>query len=204
MAQAESLSVVIPTFQRPTWLRRAVGSLAVQAPAPDEVVAVARDTDLPTHEVLDDLLGSPLPFRLRRAIVSEAGFMPPVRTGLATAEADVVAVMDDDAEAQEGWVARLLSHYDSEDVGAVGGRCINMKDDRPVDVPAVDRVGYVNRRGQFVGNMYCRPTFDDPVDVDFMLGGNMSFRRDIARRLEFDMELNRNVAQGYESTLGSR
>ena len=30
----------------------------------------------------------------------------------------------------------------------------------------------------------------------------MSFRREIARRLEFDMALNRNVAQGYEVDLG--
>ena len=30
----------------------------------------------------------------------------------------------------------------------------------------------------------------------------MSFRRDVAARLEFDMELNRNVAQGYEVDIG--
>ncbi len=35
--------------------------------------------------------------------------------------------------------------------------------------------------------MYCRPTFSAPVEVDFLMGGNMSFRREVARRLEFDM-----------------
>jgi len=50
--------------------------------------------------------------------------------------------------------------------------------------------------------MFCQPTFTDPVDVDFMLGGNMSFRREVARRIQFDMTLNRNVAQGYEVDIG--
>ncbi len=69
-------------------------------------------------------------------------------------------------------------------------------------MPDTDRVGYVNGVGQFVGRMYCRPTFSHPVEVDFLMGGNMSFRRDVAARLEFDMELNRNVAQGYEIDIG--
>ena len=38
--------------------------------------------------------------------------------------------------------------------------------------------------------------------MDFLLGGNMSFRREVAKRLEFDMQLNRNVAQGYEVDVG--
>jgi hypothetical protein len=50
--------------------------------------------------------------------------------------------------------------------------------------------------------MYKRPTFTQPVDVDFMIGGCMSFRREVARQLEFDMELNHNVAHGYEVDLG--
>jgi GT2 family glycosyltransferase len=198
-----TLSVVIPTYQRPVWIRRAVRSLAIQGRAPDEVIAVARDTDLPTHEAIAELQREKLPFTLRRELVTEPGFMPPVRAGLALAEGDVIAVMDDDAEAVEGWGERLLSHYADAAVGAVGGRCINMEsEDRPAPVPEASRVGYVGRWGKFVGNMYCRLTFTDPVEVDFMLGGNMSFRREVARRLEFDMELNRNVAQGYEIDIG--
>ena len=60
----------------------------------------------------------------------------------------------------------------------------------------------MTRFGRFVGNMYKRPTFNTPVDVDFMIGGCMSFRRVVARKLEFDMELNHNVAHGYEVDLG--
>jgi len=202
MPRPSSLSVVIPTYQRPTWIRRAVRSL-VQTRAPDEVIAVARDTDGPTHEAIAALQAEGLPFKLRRELVSEPGFMPPVKAGVAAATGDIVAIMDDDAEAEDGWAARLMGHYDDASVGSVGGRCINTSDENgPTPVPDADRVGYVNRVGQFIGQMYCRPTFSHPVEVDFLMGGNMSFRRDVAAQLEFDMELNRNVAQGYEIDIG--
>jgi GT2 family glycosyltransferase len=185
------------------WIKRAVRSLAVQTRLPDEVIAVARDTDLPTHEALTELQGEGLPFKLRRELVSDPGFIPPVRTGLKAATGDIIAVMDDDAEAQSDWAARLLDHYGDSTVGAVGGRYINTSDESgPTPVPDASRVGYINPVGQFIGQMYCRPTFSQPVDVDFLIGGNMSFRREVATRLQFDMELNRNVAQGYEVDLG--
>jgi GT2 family glycosyltransferase len=197
-----TLSVVIPTYQRPVWLRRAVGSLLQQDRPPDELVLVARDTDVDTHTAIEELRRVGGPAEIRPEFVSAPGFLPPVEKGLRTAGGDIVAVMDDDAEAVDGWASRLLSHYDDAMVGAVGGRCINCTEEGPVPVPDTDRVGYVNRRGQFVGRMFYRPTFTDPVSVEFLMGGNMSFRREVARRLEFDMSLNQNVAQGYEVDLG--
>ncbi len=197
-----TFSVVIPTYQRPVWVQRAIRSLQAQDRPPDEVVAIARDTDTPTHEAIAAVKRSGVPFELRMELVTEPGFLPPVRKGMSVAAGDVIAVLDDDAEATEGWASRLLSHYSDSAVGAVGGRCINCNDQGPVPVPSTDRVGYINRRGQFIGRMYQDPTFTNPVDVEYLIGGNMSFRREIARKLEFDMALNRNVAQGYEIDLG--
>jgi GT2 family glycosyltransferase len=202
MAAGPSFSVVIPTYQRPVWIQRAIRSLQSQDRPPDEVVAVARDTDTPTHESIEAVRRSGCPFELRMELVTEPGFLPPVRKGLSVAGGDIIAVMDDDAEATDGWARRLVSHYQDSTVGAVGGPCINCDDRGPVPVPDTDRVGYINRRGQFVGRMYHRPTFAEPVEVQYLMGGNMSFRREIARRLEFDMALNRNVALGYEVDLG--
>ncbi|MES1264215.1 MAG: glycosyltransferase family 2 protein [Variovorax sp.] len=196
------VSVVIPTYQRPHWIGRAVGSLDRQTRLPDEVVAVARDTDAATVDALAQLEVRPHPFRLRHILVSEPGFIPPVRAGLATATGDIIAVMDDDAEAEPDLLSRLVPHYADSSVGSVGGRCINYSEEGPTPVPQTDRVGYVDLFGRFIGKMYCEPTFTHPVDVAFLMGGNMSFRRDVAQRLEFDMELNRNVAQGYEVDIG--
>ncbi len=196
------LSVVIPTYLRPDWIGRAVRSLARQEMPPLEVIAVARDTDHATHNAIRALQADQLPFSLRMAVVAEPGFMPPVKEGIGAAMGDVVAIMDDDAEAEAGWVVGLLRHYSDPCVGAVGGRCINMLGERPVEEGAARRVGFVNLRGHFIGNMYKRPTFQGPVDVEFLMGGCMSYRRDVARALEFDPELNHNVAFSYEVDLG--
>jgi GT2 family glycosyltransferase len=202
MSKNLSLSVVIPTYQRPTWIVRAVRSLTTQVPPPNEIIVVVRDTDGPSHLVVDELVGSPLPSRIRKGVVAEPGFMPPVQEGLRLAAGDVVAVMDDDAEAQEAWASALLTPYRDPTVGAVGGRCINMEGETVAPVGETSRVGYVSVLGRFVGNMYKRPTFNSPVDVQFLMGGCMSFRRDVAKALEFDRGLNRNVASGYEVDLG--
>jgi GT2 family glycosyltransferase len=197
-----SLSFIIPTFERPTWIKRAVRSLARQTRIPDEVIAVARDTDTPTHASIDELAKEGLPFPLRRVLVSEPGFMPPVAAGLRAAQGDVIGVLDDDAEALEESAARILAHYEAPDVGAVGGRCINMQGEEVVPNPGLaQRVGYIDPFGRLTGDMYKEPTFDEPVEVYFLMGGCMSFRRDVAARLEFDWELNRVVATGYEVDL---
>jgi GT2 family glycosyltransferase len=199
----KTFSVVIPTFQRPDWVKRAVLSFARQTRLPDEIIVVMRDTDEPTHRSVDELLAAGLPFVLRPTMVSEPGFLPPVKKGVALANSDVVAVMDDDAEALENWVELMLDLYREPSVGAVGGRYINVyADGTPVDVPDTDKVGYVSTFGRFIGDMYKRPTFTEPVDVEFMMGGCMSYRREVAQTLEFDMELNHNVGFGYEADLG--
>ena len=197
-----SLSVVIPTYGRPEWIRRAVASLAAQDPTPDQVIAVARDTDVATHEAIARLQAASLPFALLRGTVREPGFLPPVREGIRLATGDVIAVMDDDAEATPGWTHGLLRNYSSPSVGGVGGRYINMLGETEADVPQTDRVGYVSFVGHFVGDMYKRPTFSSPVDVQFLLGGCMSYRREVAKALEIDFGLNNNVAFGYETDLG--
>ena len=122
MTLPSSLSVVIPTYQRPDWIRRAVRSLAVQSRPPDEVIAVARDTDLPTQEAIAETQTTTLPFCLRQELVTEPGFMPPVKAGLGAAQGDIIAVMDDDAEAEDGWAARLLRNYEEiRSAPSVGG-----------------------------------------------------------------------------------
>ena len=198
-----SLSVVIPTYQRPEWIKRAVHSLARQTRLPDEVIPVMRDTDTATHVAVGELEAESLPFPIRRGVVSEPGFMPPVYEGFQLAGGDVIAVLDDDAEALEDWCERLLGHYGDPNVGAVGGRYINMLGEGQLqDVGTTRRVGYLTLFGKLVGDMYKDPTFDSPMDVSFLMGGCMSYRREVARRLEFDWELNRVVATHYEVDLG--
>ena len=135
-----------------------------------------RDTDEPTHRSVDELARAPC-----RSASSDngvgAGFSSAGREG---ARGGVQRRDRGDGRRRRG--ARAVGRADPRNyrdpaIGAVGGRCINISGKRSSEVPDTDVVGRVTRVGTFVGNMYKRPTFSDPVDVDFMIGGCMSFRR---------------------------
>lgn len=163
---------------------------------------MAREDDSATLATIESLRLEPLPFPIVRGVVREPGFMPPVEEGVRLASGEIIAMLDDDGEAEPGWTDGLLRHYRDPLVGAAGGRYINMKGDVAVPVESTRRVGYVNSLGGFVGRMYLRPDFDDAVAVDFLMGGCMSYRATVARVLEFDRALNGDVAFGYEVDLG--
>ena len=163
---------------------------------------MVRDTDLPSQDAVRTVAAAHSSVPVRLALVTEPGFMPPICRGIQEAKGDVVAFLDDDAEAEPGWTSGLLRAYSSPAVGGAGGRCINMDRDREIPVPETSRVGYLSAWGKLVGNHFLRPAFHSPLDVDYLMGGCMSFRTSVARELEFDWALNRNVATGYEVDLG--
>lgn len=195
-----SISVVVPTYMRPDYLGRCVASLLAQSRLPDEIVIVSRNTDDATNRKIAELsVGISRVTEFAHELVSEAGFLPPIRKGLTLAHHSIVAFLDDDAEAHADWIQRLLAGYTSPEVAGVGGRYVNFGDDgKLASYPAAVKVGKVYWYGRSVGNMYRDVTFKKPVEVDFLIGGNMSFRRSVLERVEFDPLLNDNVAFHWE------
>lgn len=88
-------------------------------------------------------------------------------TGLATGE--VVVFLDDDAYAEPGWLAGLLSHYRDPDVLGVGGRA------RPLWATARPR-WWPAEFDWVVGCSYRGLT---PGKVRNLMGSNASFRREL-------------------------
>ena len=194
-----TISVLIPTYKRPDYLERCVRSLFIQSLLPDEIVIVSRDTDTATREKIADLqaeLGPTIPIRTTSVVVP--GFLPPVQKGIELASMDIVALIDDDAAALPEWLESLISNYSSPEIGAVGGRCINYSDFELVEYEPVDTVGKLTWFGRATGDMYKDTTFSCAVEVDFLMGGNMSFRRQIGRAVNLDLVLNRNVGFYWE------
>jgi glycosyltransferase involved in cell wall biosynthesis len=113
------LTVALCTRDRPELLRRALASLALQSPAPAEILVVDNaPRDGCTRQIVEEMeqvaaryLVEPVPgldFARNRA--------------LAAASQDVVAFLDDDAVAEPGWAAALLAPFADPEVGAVTGR----------------------------------------------------------------------------------
>ena len=100
--------------------------------------------------------------------------------GLEAAEGDVVAFMDDDAVADDRWLAALVDVYEQQDVPAVGGRMTaKWVADEPSFLPA--------EFYWLIG--VTPPTFGPANDADVggevrnTYGGNMSFRRSVLEEL---------------------
>jgi glycosyltransferase involved in cell wall biosynthesis len=119
--------------------------------------------------------------------------------GIEHATGDVIAFMDDDAVADDDWVAELVSTYEREGVEAVGGKMTPIwVAGAPAFLPAEFYwlVG-VTHRG-----------FPDAGPVRNTFGSNISFRADVLAEIGgFDEQLGRKggrQVQGEETELAAR
>lgn len=106
------------------------------------------------------------------------------QTGADHARGEVLAFLDDDAIADENWLARLVSAYDDPSVLGVGGSVEPWWIDRQPGwfPPEFNWVVGCSHPGM--------PRFDSPVRN--LIGANMSMRADVLRRIGgFQMNLGR-------------
>lgn len=96
-------------------------------------------------------------------------------TGVGVAMADIVAFLDDDAEAAPDWLERLTAYYDDPDVLAVGGRIEPVwESGRPAH--------FAEELDWIVGCTY-HGMPKVAAAVRNVIGANMSFRRNVLERL---------------------
>jgi glycosyltransferase involved in cell wall biosynthesis len=165
---ARSVAVVICayTMDRLEDIERAVASIQDQRrPAKelilvidhnDELFAVARERFPDAHVIVN---------------AKTRGLSGGRNTGIASATSDVVAFLDDDAQADSDWLESMLPWYDDASVIAVGGTSEPVwRNGRPGWFPAeFDWVVGCSYEGL--------PTH--PADVRNLIGSNMSFRREV-------------------------
>lgn len=114
-----SVAVVICAYTDQRWdeTLEAVASVQFQQPPPEElIVVVDHNPDLQAR------LAERLPGVRVVANRHERGLSGARNTGVELTSADVIAFLDDDAEAQAGWLAGLARNYAEPNVLGVGGR----------------------------------------------------------------------------------
>jgi glycosyltransferase involved in cell wall biosynthesis len=167
------VSVVICayTMRRYEDLRAAVASAHAQVPAPLEVLVISDGNDELLERARVEFVG---------ARVLPNGLTPGLsgarNTAIAEARGEVVAFLDDDAEAQPGWLAGLVAPYADQAVLGVGGYIEpNWDAGRPRWFPP--------EFDWIVGCSYVgQPEALAPVRN--LIGANMSARRDVLGALD--------------------
>lgn len=185
------ISVVICAYTERRWedMRAAIRSARTQTLAAHEVILVVDHSP--------DLLARARAARWTQlhgvrivCNAREKGLSGARNTGLAAARGNVVAFLDDDAAAEEGWLESLAEAYKDPQVLGVGGSV----------QPAwqVARPSWMPPEFDWViGCSYIGlPTTTTPVRN--FIGANMSFRRDVLAELGgFSAALGRNGDNAY-------
>jgi GT2 family glycosyltransferase len=170
-----STVLVIATYQRPEYVEECLAHLERQTVAPDRIVVVDASPNDLTRAVV---AGHPhVVYRRNPLGVGHTATSRAI--GVEDATEEIIAFVDDDAYADPDWLERLLEPYDDPAVAAVGGRARNGQPDEEQD--GIGQIGLLLPDGRLTGYFAAAP--DRVVDVDHMLGANMSVRSSVVRAL---------------------
>lgn len=187
-----NVTVIIVTYNRPECVKTCLECLRKQTRSPEQIIVVDGSPDDRTRDFCEKF---PEALYLR----NEAGLGHMTRSrniGLQQANGGIIAFIDDDSFAHPAWLAELLKPYSDPAVGAVGGRALRNQPDE--DKQGVDQIGKLLPNGEITGNFAADPGRD--LEVDHIMGCNMSFRRTVLDELGGFPELYPGVSGVREDT----
>jgi hypothetical protein len=165
-------SVVINTFNRLPFLRKALRSLRAQRYPDFEVVVVDGPSTDGTRELLQTLAGD-----LVLVTIPERNLSRSRNAGIDAATGDVVCFIDDDAVADPGWLEALATSYASDLADAIGGFVYDHTGYR-----FQSRYLYCDRLGRVVygaEDHHSHFNFPQSARFPYLMGTNATFRRAI-------------------------
>lgn len=185
------LTVMVPSYQRSTDLRRCLEALGRQERRPEEIIVIARVGDHATRDVARGA-SHELP-GLRVVDVSEPGVVAAMNEGIRAARGRIIALTDDDAAPRPDWLARMMEYFETDPlVAGVGGRDWLHEGGTIVD-GGRRIVGKLQWFGRCYGNHHLG--VGGPREVDVLKGVNCAFRREPLVALGFDTRLRGAGAQ---------
>lgn len=167
----QKASIIIPTGGRVQKLTQTLESIQRFASSTEVIVIGDRD-DERTRNVLHEDFPTVIYLESReRSAVAKRN------AGILRASSDILIFIDDDVIIEPNWIGALLEHYADSSVGGVGGR---------VRIPGIGlgpsslTTGSI-RDGFLIGNW--NPPITTTIEVEHLLGCNMSFRKAILSKL---------------------
>src|SRR5215213_1612725 len=174
------LDVVIPTYNRSTLLKKALGSLLSARIPPEltvKIIAVDNNSTDDTKAVIEDF-GRRSNGRVSYVFEKKQGRSPALNAGIAAATGDLIGFIDDDEEIDEAWYETILSAFKNNRVDFIGGPYVpRFESEVPEWLPKSHTavVGIVDGG-------------DKPVPFDksypgILMGGNAVFTRETLERV---------------------
>ena len=168
----EDVSIIVCTYNRISWLERCLASLQAQNPRPGEVIVVDGPSNDGTRELLIRLSEQGQVRFVEQSRLE--GISAARNLGLEVAKGKVVGFIDDDAQAEPGWITALLLGFSGANVAGVGGPVLSTEGRLVMGRNVVSNMGdwFDESRGEDVEDKF-------PV----MVGCNMSFLTEILRKV---------------------
>nr|WP_318289658.1 glycosyltransferase family 2 protein [Paraburkholderia sp. BL8N3] len=187
------VSVLVPTYRRPTDLLKCLQALAMQEMPATEVLVVCRTDDQDTHDALELLPAPSRDLPIRVVSVTDGGQVAALNAGIAACACEIVCITDDDAMPHPDWIRRIVAHFEADPaIGGVGGLDRLHVGGRLL-TGRHKQVGIVQASGRTVGNHHLG--YGAPRCVDILKGANMSFRAEVVKAIGVDRRLKGTGAQ---------
>jgi glycosyltransferase involved in cell wall biosynthesis len=193
---AKSLSVIIPTRDRPEDLARVLDSLSLQSVEPDEIIVV---DNAPTSDLTRRLVTRLGQIRARVRYVAEPkpGLDFARNAGIRASKSEVCAFCDDDVVLHRRWCEELLAAFDGPDVMAVTGLVLPLE--LATEAQRAFEFGWGFGRGYKridFGPAFFEETFSEGCPVwEIGAGASMAFRRTVFANIGlFDARLDAGAA----------
>jgi GT2 family glycosyltransferase len=190
LADAPPVSVVVCTRDRPAQLEACLRRLRRQEYPRFEVVVVDNAPADGVKGLVDGLASGPVRFRYHAE--PRPGLSWARNTGIAVADGDIIAFVDDDDEPDQHWLAGIATGFAGDaTIGSVAGLILPARLDTAAQELFEQQGGHRLGRGfapeRFSSSGPQNPLFPLPP---FGTGANMAFRREVLRTIGgFDVAL---------------
>jgi GT2 family glycosyltransferase len=177
MMASPTVSIIIITRNRPALLQHCIEHVLVQPYPRKEIIVVDSSSNNESERLV-----AQYPEVLSVRLYGQRNNMPQARnTGMAISSGEIIAFLDDDAMVQPGWLDALVDTYRDETIGATGGRMISIPEPHCEQVTGSPNLSIRPSGRTIIENVGSFTT--DRVEVDWLLGCNMSFRRKVLEQV---------------------